>query len=67
MVGGNVGNNRPVRTRELAAHLGVTDQTVRKWASRGWIPRLRAGKRPLMFHLDAVIQALESRGLAATK
>ena len=60
-------DNRPVRTRELAAHLGVTDETVRKWANRGWIPTLRAGKRPILFDLQSVLTALEARGMAATR
>jgi helix-turn-helix protein len=47
---------------QLAEHLHVTPATVLAWARRGWIPRLRAGRRPVLFDLGEVEQALRTRG-----
>lgn len=52
---------------QIAQHYGVTAETVRAWARRGWIPVLRAGRRPLLFDPDEVEQALRSRGCPEDK
>jgi hypothetical protein len=45
----------------LAARLRVTPATVLAWARRGWIPCLRAGRRPVLFDLAEVERALKER------
>jgi hypothetical protein len=50
-----------VDARGLAAELGVTPATVLTWARRGWIPCLRAGRRPALFDLVEVERALKER------
>ena len=47
--------------RDLAAKLRVTPATVLTWARRGWIPCLRAGRRPVLFDLAEVERALKDR------
>jgi hypothetical protein len=47
--------------RDLAAKLRVTPATVLTWARRGWIPCLRAGRRPVLFDLAEVERALKER------
>jgi hypothetical protein len=47
--------------RGLAAKLCVTPATVLTWARRGWIPCLRAGRRPVLFDLAEVERALKER------
>ena len=51
-----------LNARELAQHLRVTPSTIHAWQRRGWIPCLRAGRRPVLFDVDAVIVALQRRG-----
>jgi len=51
-----------LKSEALAARLGVTAGTVRSWVRHGLIPYLRAGKRPLLFDLEAVLEALRRRG-----
>jgi excisionase family DNA binding protein len=51
-----------VGAAELARRLGVTPATVRTWQRRGWIPGLRAGRRPLLFDFDEVKETLRKRG-----
>ena len=46
----------------LARRLGVTRETVLAWARRGWIPCLRAGRRPVLFDPVEVELALKERG-----
>jgi hypothetical protein len=45
----------------LAAKLCVTRATILTWARRGWIPCLRAGRRPVLFDLAEVERALKDR------
>lgn len=44
---------------ELARRLKVERSTILGWHRRGWIPSLRAGKRPVLFDYAAVLKALE--------
>jgi hypothetical protein len=50
-----------IDARGLAAKLRVTPATVLTWARRGWIPCLRAGRRPVLFDLAEVERALKER------
>lgn len=50
-----------VDARSMAKLLKVTPATVLAWARRGWIPCLRAGRRPVLFDADEVQQALKAR------
>jgi hypothetical protein len=52
-----------VDARALAGRLCVTPATVLAWARRGWIPCLRAGRRPVLFDLAAVERALHERAV----
>jgi hypothetical protein len=47
--------------RGLAARLRVRPATVLTWARRGWIPCLRAGRRPVLFDVAEVKRALRAR------
>ena len=51
-----------VDARELAGRLRVKPATVLAWARRGWIPKLRAGRKPVLFDVQAVEDALRQRG-----
>ena len=53
--------SRIVDARALAAILRVTPPTILTWARRGWIPCLRAGRRPVLFNLAEVEHALKER------
>jgi predicted site-specific integrase-resolvase len=53
--------SRIIGARDLAAKLQVTPATVLAWARRGWIPCLRAGRRPVLFDLAEVERALKER------
>jgi hypothetical protein len=50
-----------VDARALATKLCVTPATVLTWARRGWIPCLRAGRRPVLFDVAEVECALKDR------
>ena len=45
--------------RQLAAHLQVSESTVRRLAARRRIPSVRLTPRIIRFHLDAVREALD--------
>ena len=47
--------------QSLAQRLHVKTATIHAWHRRGWIPCLRAGRRPVLFDLDAVLTALRER------
>ncbi len=47
--------------RDLATMLRVRPATILAWARRGWIPCLRAGRRPVLFDLAEVERALKER------
>jgi excisionase family DNA binding protein len=53
--------SRIVDAHGLAARLRVKPATVLAWARRGWIPCLRAGRRPVLFDLADVERALKQR------
>ncbi len=50
-----------VDARVLARRYGVTTATILAWHRRGWIPALRAGRRPVLFDPAAVERALAAR------
>jgi excisionase family DNA binding protein len=50
-----------IDAKALAERLRVRKETVLSWARRGWIPCLRAGRRPVLFDLDDVERALRER------
>ena len=49
---------RLITTSDLAHHLGVTSDTIRKWARDGRIPCIRVGQKTLRFDPKAVLDAL---------
>ena len=50
-----------LNARDLAERLQVTPATIHAWHRRGWIPCLRAGRRPVLFEFAAVEEALRNR------
>ncbi len=46
---------------EIADALQVRPSTVRLWARRGWIPRIRLSPKVVRYDLDAVVDALKKR------
>ena len=51
-----------VDAKKLAGRLTVAPATIHAWHRRGWIPYLRAGRRPVLFDVVAVEKALRERG-----
>ena len=49
-------------TEELAGRLKVKPITVRDWARRGLIPRLRLSPKVIRFDLAAVLEAIRQKG-----
>ena len=47
---------------QLADRLQVKTATIHAWHRRGWIPGMRAGRRPVLFDLADVLSALRQRG-----
>ena len=50
---------RLVNSKGLAKRYQVSVETIRSWYRRGWIPALKAGRRPLLFdprEVDAVLR-----------
>jgi hypothetical protein len=52
-----------IDARRVAERYHVTPATVLAWARRGWVPCLRAGRRPVLFDPAEVEAALRRRGL----
>ncbi len=50
-----------VGAKELAIRFRVTPATIHAWRRRGWIPCLRAGRRPVLFDVSEVEQTLRER------
>ncbi|MFT5528137.1 MAG: phage terminase Nu1 subunit (DNA packaging protein) [Pirellulaceae bacterium] len=50
-----------VDAKKLAELLTVKPATIHAWHRRGWIPCLRAGRRPVLFDVEAVKKALRER------
>ena len=53
---------RLITTREMASRLGVTSDTIRKWAREGRIPCMRIGLKTLRFDAAAVLDSLRKGG-----
>jgi len=53
--------SRLLDAKELAVRLRVTPATIHSWHRRGWIPCLRAGRRPVLFDVEAVEKSLRDR------
>ena len=56
-----------VKTEELARQLGVTPETVRRWARRGLIPSMRVSPKVIRFDVDEVARVLRDRGQQETE
>ena len=52
-------NWKLMTAKQLAAHLQVSESTVRRLAAKRRIPSVRLTPRIIRFHLDAVREALE--------
>ena len=50
-----------LNAKQLAGLLKVTLPTIHAWHRRGWIPCLRAGRRPVIFDVVEVEKALRKR------
>ncbi len=49
---------------DLAARLGVSPDTIRRWAREGRIPAIRVSRKVVRYQLDRVIACLESQDKA---
>lgn len=54
-----------VGVEEIAAHIGVSPHSVRKWCQQGLIPHGRAGRR-LVFEVISVESWMRDRGSAGS-
>ena len=54
--------NTYLTASELAQRLHVKTATIHAWHRRGWIPGMRAGRRPVLFDIDDVLYQLRQRG-----
>ena len=50
-----------VGVAEIAAHIGVSPHTIRKWCQRGLVPHGRAGRK-LVFEKSSVESWMRQRG-----
>lgn len=50
--------DRPITTKELCAHLGVTEPTIIRWKKKGKIPYFRIGSA-IRFNLKEVLKSLQ--------
>lgn len=50
-----------VTKADLARQLGVSEQTIRRWAKDGVIPAIRINRQVVRFDPIAVARALEAR------
>ena len=53
--------NRRLKTKEVAAHLGVTSRTVQNYRDQGKIPYVRINARTFRYNLAEVEKALAAR------
>jgi excisionase family DNA binding protein len=51
---------KPITTRELCEHLGITEPTAIKWRKRGKLPFFRIGGS-VRYDLDEVLDALHRK------
>ena len=49
----------------LAERLGVSANTVLKWARQGKIPAIRVSRKVVRFHYDSIVAALRKKATAA--
>lgn len=57
---GNDHQERPITTKQLCEHLGITEPTVIRWKKKGKIPYMRIGAS-VRFNLKDVLKALEKK------
>ncbi len=48
----------------IGRRVGVTAETIKLWARRGWIPSVRITAKVVRFEWPAVLAALRERGAA---
>ena len=56
--------NDYLKTKSMAAKLGVSAKTLLRWAKAGTVPFVKVSERTWLFSPDAVRVALESRQAA---
>ena len=52
--------NRRLKTKELAAHIGVTPRTIQNYRDQGKIPFVRINARTFRYNLADVEKALSA-------